>query len=194
MAIFLNFVVKTALIWVVLKKYNFWPKPPTPDAQCRFLLEVKQMPQWVVSSEVLTAHKVWRKLLFDHFQFCSILNDRSFLRGGFSWEESSLLGLGRVRSPGSSLGLSPGSSPGSSPSSSPGFDVSLSLYLSCYTTKKYTSLEWMMNSWQKLEKRLWIVSDCTCGSAKTAAVGEKVYKLIAPKFIVLETFCRSINH
>ena len=30
-------------------------------------------------------------------------------------------------------------------------------------------------------------------SAKTAAVA-KVYKLIASNFIVLETFCRSINH
>ena len=27
------------------QKCNFWPKhPPPPDAQCRFLLEVKQMP------------------------------------------------------------------------------------------------------------------------------------------------------
>ena len=44
-----------------------------PDAQCRFLLEVKQMSQWVVSSEELTTHKVSGKVLFDHFQFCSII-------------------------------------------------------------------------------------------------------------------------
>ena len=49
--------------------------PPPPDGQCRFLLEVKQMPQWLVSSEVLTTHKVWGEVLFDHFQFCSILSD-----------------------------------------------------------------------------------------------------------------------
>ena len=30
--------------------------------------------------------------------------------------------------------------------------------------------------------------------AKTAAVAKKVYKLIASNFIVVETFCRSINH
>ena len=40
-----------------------------PDAQGSFLLEVKQMPQWVVSSEALTTHKVRGKVLFDHFQF-----------------------------------------------------------------------------------------------------------------------------
>ena len=32
--------------------------PPAPDSQSRFLLEVKQMPPRVVSSEVLTTHKV----------------------------------------------------------------------------------------------------------------------------------------
>ena len=32
------------------------------DAQCRFLLEVKQMAQYVLSSEVLTTHKVWGKV------------------------------------------------------------------------------------------------------------------------------------
>ena len=26
-------------------------------------------------SEVLTTHKVWGKILFEHFQFCSILSD-----------------------------------------------------------------------------------------------------------------------
>ena len=40
-----------------------------PDAQCRFLLEVKQIPHLVVSSEVLTTYKAWGKVLFDHFQF-----------------------------------------------------------------------------------------------------------------------------
>ena len=35
----------------------FGPNIP-PDAQRRFLLEVKQMPQWVVSSEALTTQKV----------------------------------------------------------------------------------------------------------------------------------------
>ena len=34
--------------------------PPPADAQCRFLLEVKQMPQGVVSSEVPTTHN-WYK-------------------------------------------------------------------------------------------------------------------------------------
>ena len=48
------------------QKCNFWPKLP-PDTQCRFLLQIKQMSQWVVSSEVLTTHKVWGKVLFDHF-------------------------------------------------------------------------------------------------------------------------------
>ena len=51
------------------------PNPRPPDAQGRFLLEVNQMPQWVVSSEVLATHKVWEKVLFDHFQSCSILSD-----------------------------------------------------------------------------------------------------------------------
>ena len=63
------------------KKCSFWsnsPPPPLTDAQCRFLLEVKQMPQWVVSSEVLTTHKVWGKVLFDHFEFCSILSNIGF--------------------------------------------------------------------------------------------------------------------
>ena len=32
------------------------------DAQCMFLLEVKQMAQYVLSSEVLTTHKVWGKV------------------------------------------------------------------------------------------------------------------------------------
>ena len=49
--------------------------PPPSDAQFRFLLEVKKLSHWVVSSEVLTTHKVWGKVLFDHFQFCSILSD-----------------------------------------------------------------------------------------------------------------------
>ena len=57
------------------KKGNFGPKLPPPDAQCRFLLEVEKMPQRVVSSELLTTHKVWAKVLFDHFQFCSILSN-----------------------------------------------------------------------------------------------------------------------
>ena len=56
------------------KNAIFGPNSP-PYAECWFLLEVKQMPQWVVSSEVLTTHKVWGKVLFDHFQFCSILSD-----------------------------------------------------------------------------------------------------------------------
>ena len=49
---------------VMSRVVNCINKPPTtpclchPDAQCRFLLEVKQMPQKVVSSEVLTTHKV----------------------------------------------------------------------------------------------------------------------------------------
>ena len=42
------------------QKMQFLAQTFPPDAQCRFLLEVKQMPQWVVSSEVLTTHKVWR--------------------------------------------------------------------------------------------------------------------------------------
>ena len=56
------------------KNAIFGPNFP-PDAQCRFLLEVKQMPQWVVSSEVLTTHKARRKDFFFHFQFRSILSD-----------------------------------------------------------------------------------------------------------------------
>ena len=60
---------------IVPKNAIFGPNFPPPDTQCRLLLEVKQMPQWVVSSEVLTAHKVWVKVLFDHFQFCTILSD-----------------------------------------------------------------------------------------------------------------------
>ena len=51
---------------IVPKNVIFGPNIP-PDAQCRFLLEVKQMPQWVVSYDVLTTHKVWGKVLFDHF-------------------------------------------------------------------------------------------------------------------------------
>ena len=43
----------------IVKKMQFLSPPP--DGQCRFLLEVKQMPQWLVSSEVLTTHKVWGK-------------------------------------------------------------------------------------------------------------------------------------
>ena len=49
---------------VILRVVICINQPPTtpclchPDAQCRFLLEVKQMPQKVVSSEVLTTHKV----------------------------------------------------------------------------------------------------------------------------------------
>ena len=54
---------------------QFLAQTSPPDAQCRFLLEAKQMPLWVVSSEVLTTHKVWGKVLFDLFQFCSILSD-----------------------------------------------------------------------------------------------------------------------
>ena len=40
------------------KKEIFGPNFPPPDVQCRCLLEVKQMPQRVVSSELLTTHKV----------------------------------------------------------------------------------------------------------------------------------------
>ena len=54
---------------------QFLASTSPPDAQCRFWLEVKQMPQWLVSSEVLSTHKVWGKVLFDHFQFCLILSD-----------------------------------------------------------------------------------------------------------------------
>ena len=62
---------------------QFLSQTSPPDAQCRFLLEVKQMPQWVVSSEVLTTHKVWGKVLFDHSNFAQslatfVLNFRSF--------------------------------------------------------------------------------------------------------------------
>ena len=40
---------------------QFLAQTSPSDAQCRFLLEVKQMPQYVLSSEVLTTHKVWGK-------------------------------------------------------------------------------------------------------------------------------------
>ena len=46
------------------------------------------MPQCVVSAEVLTTHKVWGKVSFDHFQFCSILSaGHSFLKTKekYSW-------------------------------------------------------------------------------------------------------------
>ena len=36
---------------------QFLAQTSPPDAQCRFLLEVKQMPQWVVSYEVLTKYE-----------------------------------------------------------------------------------------------------------------------------------------
>ena len=56
------------------KKCNFGPNlPPWCPEQVSF--EIKQMPQWVVSSEVLTTHKVWGKVLIDHFQLCTILSD-----------------------------------------------------------------------------------------------------------------------
>ena len=58
----------------LFQKMQFLAQTSHPDAQCRFMLEVKQVPQWVVLSEVLTTHKVWGKVLLDHFQFFSVLS------------------------------------------------------------------------------------------------------------------------
>ena len=59
-----------------LKKCNFWPKlPPHPPPPCpvQVFVRSKIMPQWVVSSEVLTTHKVSRKVFFYHFNFAQPL-------------------------------------------------------------------------------------------------------------------------
>ena len=67
---------------------QFLAQTSPPWCPVQVLLEVKQMPKWVVSSEVLTTHKVWGKVLFDHFQFCSILSaGHSFLKTKekYSW-------------------------------------------------------------------------------------------------------------
>ena len=58
--------------------------PRPPDAQYRFLLEVKQMPQWVVSSEVLTTHKVWGRFCLTISNFAQSLAT-FVLKGYFYW-------------------------------------------------------------------------------------------------------------
>ena len=57
-----------------LKKCNFWPKlPPPPWCPVQVFVKSKIKPQSVVSSEVLTTHKVWRKVFFYHFNFAQSL-------------------------------------------------------------------------------------------------------------------------
>ena len=51
---------------------QFLAQTSPPDAQCRFLLEVKQMPHWVVSSEVLTTYKVYEG------RFCLTISNLQF--------------------------------------------------------------------------------------------------------------------